>query len=128
MDSIGDFLTVIRNALMVSKRSISVPFSQMKQNIAEILKQEGFVRDVKVVEEAGKQQLVVYLKYVNGEPVIHELKRISKPGCRRYESVRNITSVIGGMGISILTTNVGIITDKKAKELSVGGEVICHVW
>lgn len=129
VDMIGDFLTAIRNALLVSKRSITVPFSQMRMGVAQVLKEEGYIRDFKKTEnEKGQINLTVHLKYVDGEAVIHEIKRISSPGRRHYESLRNITPVIGGLGISILSTNAGIITDKKARELSVGGEVLCHVW
>ncbi len=129
VDTIGDFLTMIRNALMVSKRSVVIPFSKMRFGIATILKQEGFIRDVKKFEDDNnKAQLVIDLKYVAREAVIHEIVRVSKPSCRRYESVKKITPVIGGLGLVILSTNQGIITDKQARRLSVGGEVICHVW
>jgi small subunit ribosomal protein S8 len=129
IDSIGDFLTVIRNALMVSKRSIIIPSSNMRVGIAEVLKDEGFIRDFKVEDaERNRRFLTVYLKYVFGESVIHEIKRISRPGRRHYENLNNIEPVIGGLGISILSTNKGIITDKKAKKLSIGGEILCHVW
>jgi len=128
IDVIGDFLTAIRNALFVSKRSVTIPYSNMRRGIADILKQEGFIKDVQKVDKEGKSFLVVNLKYVNGEAAIHEITRVSRPGRRHYESVKKITPVIGGLGVSILTTNAGIITDKHAKRLSVGGEVLCHVW
>ena len=129
MDTIGDFLTVIRNAIMVSKRSVSFPASNKRNGIAAVLKEEGFVKDFKVEQDdSGKSTITIYLKYVDGESVIHEIKRVSKPGRRLYEGFRTMTKVIGGMGISIVTTNKGIVTDKKARELSVGGEVLCHVW
>jgi small subunit ribosomal protein S8 len=129
IDSIGNFLTVIRNGLMVYKRSVRVPFSKMKFAIANILKEEGFIRDVeKIEEQANKPEMVVYLKYVEGSSVINTITRISKPSRRVYEQSEGITPVIGGMGISILSTNAGVISHKHAKKLSVGGEVICHVW
>jgi small subunit ribosomal protein S8 len=129
IDSIGNFLTVIRNGLMVYKRSVRVPFSKMKFAVANILKEEGFIRDVQKIEEhANKPEMVVYLKYVDGSPVISSITRISKPSRRIYEQAQGITPVIGGMGISILSTNAGVVAHKKAQELSVGGEVICHVW
>ncbi len=129
MDSIGDFLTVIRNGLMISKRSVSVPFSKMKMEIARVLKEEGYIKDYKQDrDENEKPILVVYLKYVSGAPAISEIKRISKLGRRHYEGVRRMRRVIGGLGIAILSTNKGIMTDRMAKKLSVGGEVICHVW
>lgn len=128
VDSIGNFLTVIRNGLLVGKRSITDSGSKMKVNIATVLKEEGYIKDFKAVEEEGKLRLTIFLKYVNGESVIHEITRVSKPSCRRYERLNGITSVVGGLGTSILTTSSGIITDRRARELGVGGEVICHIW
>lgn len=126
---IADFLTVIRNGIMASKLHVSAPYSNMRHAIANLLKKEGFVRDVLVQNnESGNKQVKVMLKYVNGESVIHEINRISKPSRRRYAGAKNIKPVIGGLGVSIVTTNRGVITHKKAKELSVGGEVICTVW
>jgi small subunit ribosomal protein S8 len=124
IDTVGDFLTIIRNGLMVSKPSVQVPFSKLKHQIALLLKEEGFIRDV-VVED---RHMNVLLKYVGGESVIHEINRISTPGKRLYKGGKSIKPVIGGLGISIVTTSKGIITDKKAKALNVGGEVICTVW
>jgi small subunit ribosomal protein S8 len=129
IDSIGNFLTIMRNGLMKSRRWVVVPFSKEKQGIAVVLKDEGFIKDFQRIElEQGKPQLKIFFKYVNGESPIHEIKRISTPGRRKYEGLSNMTSVIGGLGISILTTSKGIISDKQAQKLSVGGEVICHIW
>ena len=129
VDSIGDFLTAIRNALMVSKKVVVVPFSNVRFGIAKVLKDEGYIKDfVKEKLENNKANLKIYLKYFNGESIIHELKRISKPSRRRYENIRKMTKVVGGLGVSILSTNIGIITDQQAREKSVGGEVLCHVW
>ena len=129
IDSIGDFLTIIRNALMVSKREIVAPHSIIKAGIADVLKREGFIKDFeKFEDERGRAYLKVSLKYVKGKPAIHEIKRISTLSRRHYEGLRNMKSVIGGLGISILSTNAGIVTDVEAKKLTVGGEVICHVW
>ena len=128
MDIISDFLTVMRNGLMVGKRSVTVPHSNMKQAIAEVLKSEGYIRDYNVTDEEGKARLNIIFKYLNGESAIHELKRISKAGRRHYERVNGIESVIGGLGISILTTSRGLMTDKQAVKAGVGGEVVCHVW
>lgn len=128
-DIIGDFLTVIRNALLVYKRNVIVPSSTVKIAIAQVLKDEGFIKDFQAVQEDnGKTSLNISLKYVNGQPSINEILRVSKPGCRFYERSSNITQVIGGLGVSILTTNRGIMTDRHARELAVGGEVICHIW
>ncbi|MCB9493354.1 MAG: 30S ribosomal protein S8 [Epsilonproteobacteria bacterium] len=128
VDSIGDFLTIIRNGISVAKRSVVIPFSSLKHEIARVLKDEGYITDFQVVQEEQKKNLLVRLKYVDGESVIHEIKRVSTPGRRRYECVAEIEQVIGGLGISILTTSKGVITDRQAKKLNVGGEVICHIW
>ena len=129
IDSIGDFLTIIRNGLTRYKRSVVAPFSKEKIGIARVLKEEGFIKDFqKIEDDPQRPELKIKLKYVNGESVIHILKRISRPGRRHYEGVESMTSVIGGLGISILTTNTGIISDKQAHKRKLGGEVICHVW
>lgn len=129
IDVIGDLLTIIRNALMVRKRSANIPFSSMKMGIAQVLKDEGFIRDFSKVEfDDGKAFIKVVLKYVSGESVISEITRISTPGRRCYEGSKKITPVAGGLGISILTTSFGVMTGRKAREMSIGGEVICHVW
>ncbi|GMU19377.1 MAG: 30S ribosomal protein S8 [Candidatus Babeliales bacterium] len=128
IDVIGDFLTIIRNGLMSSKSFVIAPFSGMNLEIAQILKAEGFVKDSVVTEQDGKRYIKVFLKYVDGESVIHEIKRVSRPGRRDYKGARGIKPVIGGLGLSILTTSKGVISHKQAKELGVGGEVICTVW
>ncbi|KKQ32990.1 MAG: 30S ribosomal protein S8 [candidate division TM6 bacterium GW2011_GWF2_37_49] len=128
IDTISDFLTIIRNGLSVSKKSIVVPYSNFKTEITKVLNDEGYISDYKEQEIEGKRFLVIFLKYVNGESVIHEIKRISTPGRRRYEAAKVVAPVIGGLGISILTTSFGVVTDRKAKELGVGGEVVCNVW
>ena len=128
IDTVGNFLTVVRNGLMVNKRSVAVQHSNLKEEIAKVLKEEGFIKDFKKVQEGSMSFLMIMLKYVNGESVIHELTRISTPGRRHYEKNNNVNFVIGGLGISILTTSKGVLTDKQAKKLNVGGEVICHVW
>ena len=129
IDMIGDFLTVIRNGLMVTKRSVSVQHSRLRQDIAQVLKDEGYVRDFKVTQdEDGKKSLVVGLKYVDGESVIHEINRVSRPGRRHYEARKDIKPVIGGLGVAIVTTSKGVMSDKMAQQAGVGGEVICHVW
>ena len=131
VDTIGNFLAIIRNGVVTSKRAVKAPYSRVKHDVANILKNEGFIRDV-VVEDAPKgsfgKVLRVDLKYVDGESVIHELMRVSKPSCRVYNNVDQLKPVIGGLGISILTTSHGIITDKSAKNKRVGGELICTVW
>lgn len=129
IDTIGDFLTIIRNGVRASKREVGASYSRLKYEIAQILKEEGFIKDVAVeTDDKNHKRLRVFLKYVGGESVIHEITRISKPGRRVYEGVATIKPVIGGLGISILTTNRGSMTNKQARELGVGGEVICTVW
>jgi len=129
VDAIGDFLTIIRNGILASKSYVVAPHSHMRMNIAQILKDEGFIRDVQVIDtDTFKKSLKIFLKYVDGESVIHEIKRASRPGCRLYAGSRKVKPVIGGLGISILTTNRGLLSNIKAKELNVGGEVICTVW
>ncbi len=128
VDSIANFLTIIRNGILISKPFVVAPFSRMNNALASILKQEGFIKDAQQIEQDGKQVLKIFLKYVDGESVIHELDRVSKSSRRSYVGATNIKPVIGGLGLSILSTNRGVITHKKAKELNVGGEVICTVW
>lgn len=129
IDVIGDFLTVIRNALIVYKRSVVVPNSSFKVGIAQVLKNEGFIRDFAVEGNEGvKTSLRIFLKYIDGNPVINEITRISTPGRRHYEDSKNIKKVIGGLGVSILSTSNGIMPDRQAREMGIGGEIICHVW
>lgn len=128
IDSIGNFLTVIRNGLSVKKRSVKAASSKMNVNIANVLKEEGYIKDFKEDSEGGKPSLTIFLKYVNGESPIHEIKRISKPSRRYYENLKKISPVIGGLGISILSTSSGLMTDRQARKAGVGGEVICHIW
>ena len=129
IDAIGDFLTIIRNGLMASKPLVVAPYSNIKFEIANILKDEGFIKDVELVDiDAQKKQIKIILKYVGGESVIHEITRISTPGRRKYNGASRVNPVIGGLGLSILSTNQGVISHKKARDLSVGGEIICTVW
>jgi small subunit ribosomal protein S8 len=129
IDSIGDFLTIIRNGVALGKREVIAPYSKMKLSIASVLKNEGFIREFQVVDQdAVIKKIKVTLKYVDGESVIHELTRISTPSRRAYGKSKGMKPIIGKFGISILTTNKGIMTDKQAQALSVGGEIICSVW
>ena len=128
MDVIGDFLTIIRNGIAVYKLSVSIPYSKLKNSILLILKDEGFIRDFNIEGDGVKKNLRVFLKYVDGESVIHEISRVSKPGRRMYRGFKDLKPVIGGLGLSILTSSIGVITNKQAKSNSVGGEIICTVW
>lgn len=129
IDVIGNFLTTIRNGLMRSKPYVVVPYSRQTFQIAGVLEQEGFIKSISVDEtDSLKRTIKLGLKYVDGQSVIHELTRISKPGRRVYEKTTKLAPVIGNLGISILTTSKGIMTNKSAKEIRAGGEVICTVW
>ncbi|OUN00413.1 MAG: 30S ribosomal protein S8 [Paenibacillaceae bacterium ZCTH02-B3] len=128
-DPIADMLTRIRNANLVRHETVEVPASKIKRQIAEILKREGFIRDAEYIEDNKQGIIRIFLKYgPNNERVITGLKRISKPGLRVYTKSNDIPRVLGGLGIAILSTSKGILTDKEARQLKVGGEVICYVW
>lgn len=130
IDAIGNFLTIIRNGLMNSSPFVVVPFSNMRNEITQILKDEGFIKNFTILNEneLTQKSIKIFLKYVDGESAIHEITRISRPGRRMYSGIKNVKPVIGGLGLSILTTNKGVISHKKAKELGLGGEVLCTVW
>jgi len=128
-DPISDYLTRIRNAHMASKPWVDIPSSLLKIRISYILKEEKFIRDYILIKDSKQNILRLYLKYdFNNQPVIHGIKRISKPGCRKYVSSVEKSRVLNGMGISIVTTSKGVMSDKKAKKLNVGGELLCQVW
>jgi small subunit ribosomal protein S8 len=128
-DPIADMLTRIRNASKAKHEKVDIPSSKMKVEIAKILKEEGFVKNVKLVKDRRQGLIRVYLKYTEEEaPVLQGLKRISKPGCRVYTGNAAISKVLDGLGTAILSTPKGIQTGKQAKKDNVGGEVICHVW
>lgn len=128
-DPIADMLTRIRNAQKAGHSTVTVPASRMKKQILDILKNEGYIAEYETTEERGKKSLTIQLKYDKyGSPVIHSIERISKPGIRRYVSYSEVKPVMGGMGISVLTTNKGIITNREAKKLKIGGELICRIW
>lgn len=128
-DPIADFLTRIRNANMVKHESVEVPASKMKRDIAEILKNEGFIRDVEYIDDDKQGIIRVFLKYgKNNERVISGLRRISKPGLRSYVKADAVPKVLNGLGIAILSTSEGVMTDKDARAKEIGGEVIAYVW
>lgn len=129
IDSIGNFLTIIRNGVMASKPFVVAPYSKITFEIGRILHQEGFIRDCVILNKDDvKKTIKISLKYVDNESAIHEITRISTPGLRYYEGAQTIRPVIGGLGLSILTTNRGLLSNAKAKNLGVGGEVLCTVW
>ncbi len=128
-DPIADMLTRIRNANVVYREHVDVPASKMKRELARILREEGFIRDVEVIENARRGTLRLYLKYgANREKVITGLRRISRPGLRVYAGLDELPRVLGGLGIAILSTSHGVMTEKQAREKRVGGEVLCYVW
>ncbi|WP_392445391.1 30S ribosomal protein S8 [Sneathia vaginalis] len=127
-DPIADMLTRIRNANVAKHATVAVPFSRIKESIANILKNEGYIVDYEIKEEGTKKDIVVTLKFVDGEEVVKGLRRISKPGRRVYSSVDNLPKVLGGLGIAIVSTPKGVLTDKECRKHSVGGEVLCYVW
>ncbi len=128
-DPIADMLTRIRNANRARLEVVQMPHSAMKSEIARVLKKEGFIKDFVTEGGGGKKNLRLHLKYGPGRaPVIRGLRRISKPGLRRYVQTTKVPRVVGGMGIAVLTTSQGIMTDREARTAKTGGEVICYVW
>ncbi|HXH19394.1 MAG TPA: 30S ribosomal protein S8 [Chitinophagales bacterium] len=129
-DPIADYLTRIRNAAMAHHRIVEVPASKLKKRITEILYEQGYIEKYKFEEEPGKQGVIkVALKYdANNESVIKDISRVSTPGIRRYVSVEEMPRVINGLGIAIISTSKGVMTDKQAKQNNVGGEVLCQVY
>lgn len=128
-DPIADMLTRIRNANMVRHKQLEVPASKMKVEIADIMKREGYIRDYEVIEDNKQGVLRIYLKYgANNERVITGLKRISKPGLRVYAKAHEVPRVLNGLGIAIVSTSKGVLSDKEARAQAVGGEVIAYIW
>jgi small subunit ribosomal protein S8 len=127
-DPIADMLTRIRNSVAIERPSVDIPASQEKLGLAQVLQREGYIWDFEVVEERPVNILRINLKYgPNGERVIQEIKRVSKPGCRVYRKSKDIPIVLQGLGISILSTSQGILSNREAKEKGIGGEVLCSV-
>ena len=128
-DPIADMLTRIRNALAVNKETVEIPSSNMKKAIADIMLNEGYISDVKLAEDGYSGKLVITLKYVGKKKsVINALQRVSRPGLRVYANVENMPKVMDGLGIAVISTNKGVMTDKQAKAANVGGEVLCYIW
>ncbi len=129
VDPIADMLTRIRNGIMASYDKVEMPCSKMKINMAKILKAEGYIRNYRTIEDSKQDIMVIYLKYNEDKtPVIKGLKRISKPSCRMYSRCKKIPRVLNGLGINIISTSRGIMTDREAKKTGIGGEIICSVW
>jgi small subunit ribosomal protein S8 len=127
-DPIGDMLTRIRNAQQRNKSKVSIPPSRLRERVLEVLHREGYIRGFTTVEKDGLSEIEVELKYFDGAPVIKELQRVSKPGRRVYASVAALPSVYNGLGISILSTPKGVMSDSDAKSQNVGGEILCTVF
>ena len=128
-DPLGDMLTRIRNGQMAAKSAIKAPASKLRANVLEVLRREGYIRGFETVDlGGGKAELSIELKYHNGEPVIRELRRVSKPGRRIYKGVADLPSVYNGLGIAIVSTPRGVLSDAEAREARVGGEVLCTVF
>jgi small subunit ribosomal protein S8 len=127
-DPLGDMLTRIRNAQMRKKSSVSTPGSRLRQHVLDVLQAEGYIRGYSTLEQDGREEFEVELKYYDGEPVIREISRVSKPGRRVYVSVKNIPRVANGLGVSILSTPKGVMSDSEARDQNVGGEVLCTVF
>lgn len=126
-DPIADMLTRIRNAQVVQKTAVAMPSSKVKVAIANVLKDEGYIEDFAVTEDAGKAELKIGLKYYAGRPVIERIERVSRPGLRVYKGKDEIPNVMNGLGVAIVSTPKGVMTDRKARATGVGGEVICYV-
>ena len=128
-DPLADMLTRIRNAVMVKFDSVEMPSSNVKVDVARVLKEEGFISDYQVVEDSTQGVLKIELKYgPAGESLITGIKRVSKPGLRQYVKAKALPTVLNGMGIAIVSTSKGVVTDKQARALNSGGEVLCEVW
>jgi len=128
-DPIADMITRIRNGNLVFKQFVDIPFSKMKEAIANVLKEEGFIKNYEIIEENRKKMIRVYLIYFQGRKrAINEIKKISKPGARIYVKKDEIPKVKDGLGVAVLTTSKGIMSDKKARELGIGGEILFTIW
>lgn len=127
-DPIADFIIRIKNAFMANKREVSVPYSKMKKSIADILEEEDYIESVEVVEGKPFARIKMRLRYVGRMPAVTEVKRLSKPGRRLYSAVNDIPRSLGGYGITIVSTNKGVMTDAQARKQNVGGELLCQIW
>jgi len=129
-DPVSDLLTRVRNAILVNKEQVSIPYSKLKHSLASLLQEEGYVNHVQVINEddAPRKSIIIDLKYVGGVPAISGLRKVSKPGLRKYTRAQYAPRVYSGLGISVITTSQGLKTDRKARAEKVGGEILCQVW
>ena len=129
-DTISDMLTRIRNANMVKHQIVEIPFTKMTNSISIILKEEGFIEDFEIYVNDSRKTLLLSMKYKGAEraPVISKIKRVSKPGLRIYSNTKSLPTILGNLGIAIISTSQGLTTNIKARELGIGGEVLCYIW
>ena len=127
-DPIADMLTRIRNANMVNHASVEIPASKLKVELVKLLKEEGYIADYKLVDKDAFKVINVELKYIGNKPVIRGLQRVSTPGLRAYSKAKNLPRVFGGLGVAIVSTSKGLMTDKAARKDNIGGEILCYVW
>ncbi|HSR18948.1 MAG TPA: 30S ribosomal protein S8 [Ignavibacteriaceae bacterium] len=127
-DPISDFLTRIRNASRAKKVSVEIPSSNLKKNLAEILKKQQFIHDYSLIEDKKQNILKIFLKYSKGAPALNGLKRISTPGLRVYKNAEELPRVLNGLGIAVVSTSKGLLTDREARREAVGGEIVCYIW
>lgn len=127
-DPIADLLTRIRNANMVNHASVEIPASKLKVELVKLLKEEGYIADYKLVDKDAFKVINVELKYIGNKPVIRGLQRVSTPGLRAYSKAKNLPRVFGGLGVAIVSTSKGLMTDKAARKDNIGGEILCYVW
>ena len=127
-DPLGDLLSRIRNAQMRNKSKVTSPNSRLRESVLDVLKNEGYIRGYAVVERDGRSEIEIELKYFDGEPVIREIERVSKPGRRVYTSVRNMPRINNGLGVTIVSTPKGVMADHDARDANVGGEILCTVF
>lgn len=128
-DTVADFLTRLRNAISAGKSTVRAPFSNLKVGVAEVLKREGFISNFEIEKNGNKSDILVHIKRdAHGSSVISVLKRLSKPGCRRYVRADELKPVLNGVGTSIVSTNAGVLSDRECREKKVGGEILCEIW
>jgi len=127
-DPLGDLLSRIRNAQMRNKSKVMSPNSRLRESVLDVLKNEGYIRGYTVVEREGRSEIEIELKYFDGEPVIREIERVSKPGRRVYTSVKNMPRINNGLGVTIVSTPKGVMADHDARDANVGGEILCTVF
>ncbi len=127
-DPIANMLTIIRNGYRAGKEKVEVPSSNLKVEIVRLLKEEGFIKNYKIIRDNKQNVIDIELKYKDGKPVLTQIKRISKPSLRIYKKAKDLPKVLNGLGIAIVSTSKGVMTDKKAREEKIGGEIICYVW